>query len=129
MPDPVVIALIAGVSAIIGGVIGGLLRPWGEDWVARRAEERAAARARAAEERRRLERVVQLLGMISVEGPHTSTAEQQEREFPAAVYTVNDPQLSDAMEHMERSSRSTQEWATGRSDVNKRVGELLSNRF
>jgi hypothetical protein len=58
MPDPVVTALIAGVSAIIGGLIAAVGRPWGQDWVARQAEERAAKRARQGEDRRRLERVV-----------------------------------------------------------------------
>jgi len=129
MPDPVVTALIAGISAIIGGLIAAVSRSGGEDWVADRAEKRAEARARAVEERRRLERVVQILAMISTEGPHTSTAQQQEREFPAAVYTVNDPQLIDAMERMERSPRRSQEWDSARNDAKKRVGALLSNRL
>ena len=128
MPDPVATALIAATSAIIGGLIAAIGRPWGQDWVARRAEVRAAARANELEDRRRLERVVQLLGMISVEGPHTGDAERQERELPAAVYTVKDPALIDAMERMQRSARVSREWAAAWSDASKRVGQLLSRQ-
>lgn len=45
--EAVAVALIAGVSAIIGGIIGGLLRPWGQDYVNRKADERGQARASA----------------------------------------------------------------------------------
>lgn len=128
MPDPIVTALIALVGGIAGGLITTFGKPWGQDWVASRAEERAEKRAHDAEARRRLERVVQFLGSISVEGPHTATAEREERELPATAHMVNDPALMDAVDRMWKSSRSSAEWSAAWLDASQRAGQLLSTR-
>ena len=128
MPEPVLTAVIAAGSAVIGGLIATIGRPWGQDWVARQAEGRAAKRAREAEKLRRLERVLQLIGITSVEGPHTATAEREERELPATAYAINDPTLIDAVNGMSTSHRGTSEWVAARDDASKRVGELISTR-
>jgi hypothetical protein len=128
MPDPIATALIAGLSAVVGGLIATIGKPWGQDWVARQAEERASKRERAVEYKVRLERIIQLLGIISVEGPHSTSAEQQERELPASAYAVGDPTLIDAVERMWSNPRSSRAWGTAHYDASKRVGDLINRR-
>ena len=128
MPDPIVTALIAGVSAIIGGFIAAIGRPWGQDWVARGAEERAAKRASEADYKMRVERVGQLLAAASVEGPHTATAEREWRELPTAASAVNDQALTNAVDQMWASPRSSPAWGAAQVEASKRVGQLLSSR-
>ena len=40
MPTEIVVALIAGIAGIIGGLIGAIASPLGKDWVAHREFER-----------------------------------------------------------------------------------------
>ncbi len=129
MPDPIATALIAGLSAVVGGLIAAIGKPWGQDWVARQAEKRAAQRAREAEYRVRLERVLQLLGIVSVEGWPTPEHEREGHELPAAAYAVNDQLLIDAVTRMSGFSRTSTEWAAARNAANRRVGELLSSQL
>jgi hypothetical protein len=128
MPDPIVTALIAGVGAVGGGLMTALGKPWGENWVARQAEERATKRERANEYKVRLERVLQLLGMAAVEGPRPASVWRQEKELPASAYAVNDPELLEAVDRMSNSPHFSPAWNAAHKDASRRVGQLLSSR-
>jgi len=127
MTDPILVALIAGVSAIIGGVIAALARPLGEDWVARRAEKRAAPGALREQRKARIERVGRILAGVSVEGPNSATAQREWGELPTAVQAVNDPVLTRAIQVMLTTDRYQPAWSAALGEAKSKVGELLAS--
>lgn len=124
MPDLQTV-LVAGASAIIGGLITAVARPWGQDYVNRKAEERAAARALASRRIQGIERVIEILAMSGVEGPATYSAEVGARELPAAIAAVGDAALSEAFGRMQAQRRGSAERARARHEASERAGALL----
>jgi hypothetical protein len=124
MPEPIAIALIALVSAVIGG----LLRPWGQDWVNRNGEARAEKLAGEAERKARIERVSQILRSATAFGPSTHTEELAWGELQTAASAVSDPALSNAVETLLAVNRSDPAWSSALLEAKKRVGQLLSVR-
>jgi hypothetical protein len=120
-------ALIAGVSAIVGGIIGGLLRPWGEDYINRKAEDRANLKSKAeqhvAAERLRVERRLQTLDdtwRAIADAPRSPGTREVLPRFSASV---GDSALD---EHMGRmvTGETPEARASAQADALRRVGEL-----
>lgn len=106
MPEPIVTAVIAAASGIVGGIIAAIARPWGQDYVNRKAEERAQRRHAAVQRVRRLERVVALLAMSGKEGPTVFAPSRGSRELPGAVAAVGDADLTSAYQRDARAEAS-----------------------
>jgi hypothetical protein len=129
MPDPIATAVIAGVSAVIGGVIAAIARPWGQDWVARHAEDRAAVRDHEKEGKARIEHVREALAGMSPGGAFTNTQENLERDLIAAVHAVGDSELTQTVERLQQMTqtgmRGSEPWLDAHAKASRRVGELV----
>lgn len=115
--EPILVAAIAASASIIGGVIGGALRPWGEDWVARRREAREAVRE---QQRIRRERLDGLWKWIA-DAAHFASAREV---LPAHVSAIGDPELDAHVGRM-LTSPTPEEQESAKNDALRRVGELL----
>jgi hypothetical protein len=102
LPEPIILGLIAAGSAIVGGVITAIARPWGQDCVNRKAEERAEVRRRdkAAEERQDAETAeTHRRGELAEERERTALAKASEERM-AAIRATRE-RLSEAMAQYE----------------------------
>ena len=115
--EPIFVASIAAVASIIGGLIGGALRPWGEDWVARRREEREVEREQLRLRRERLD----ALWKYIADAAHFAGAREV---LPAHVSAIGDPNLDAHVGRM-LTSPTPEERTSAQSDALRRVGELL----
>jgi hypothetical protein len=125
MADPITAVLIPAVAAVVGAIVGAVARPWGQDYVNRKAEERAAKRAAADQRTARIDRVIEILSMSGREGPSTFSAEKGLRELPAAVAAVYDADLSASVGRMLATRQGAAERESARSDALSRAGTLL----
>jgi hypothetical protein len=119
MSDPVLIAVVGLIASVIGGLIGGAIRPWGEDWVARRREEREVVRARLARRRDQLERASDMLLMA----PRDAAARQA---LTPVIAEIGDPALHGHVGRTLTAPGPNEEpFISARTDAQHRVGELL----
>ncbi|MHB8458993.1 MAG: hypothetical protein ACYDB6_02890 [Candidatus Limnocylindrales bacterium] len=119
MSDPLAVAVVGFVTAVIGGLVGGAIRPWGEDWVSRRREDRDAQRARQSRRRDQLERAADMLLMAPRDGAARAA-------LPPVIAEIGDPALRSHVEQMLSAGASTSApFTTARTDAQTRVGELL----
>jgi hypothetical protein len=138
MPDPIVTGFIAAASAIIGGLIAAVARPWGQDYINRKADERAAARrkeeqeaaqavARKAEKRDRLLGIETALAGVSGSGivPTSTSAMASYRGLRSVAADVGDPALIDAIGRINSTGYGSAEWLAAKGDASHRTGELL----
>ena len=127
VPDSVLVALIAGVSALIGAFVGSIGRPLAEDVAARRAERRAAKDARPDRDLERIAPVGRLLAAQSYEGSaEYAVARRSRAELPTAVAAVDDARLQAAVGAFLAASPET--WRSTLTDAQHRVGELILER-
>jgi hypothetical protein len=125
MPEPIITAL----SALVGAIIGAVARPWGQDYVKRKADERerkqAARRSRIA----RIERIVELFtgnrGDGTVGRSYGATANGL-TELPAAAAAVDDRQLSEAVGRFIAAPLGSSERTSQRNNALARAGTLLN---
>jgi hypothetical protein len=126
VPEPLVVALIAAIGGIAGGLISAIARPVGQDWLARRAESREGSRAFATERKARVERVAHILAGADENGSFTATAEREWRELAIATAAVDDEALSAAVGRLHSSPRPSYAWSDAHRDPSQPDGELLS---
>jgi Tfp pilus assembly protein PilE len=153
LPEPVVLILISTIGGIVGGVIAAIARPWGQDYVNRKADERARAtrlededrteqrrqaeaaerRAEATERReaeRRAERTQRLRelqeALAGVAGSsHTSASEGRYQASRATAAAIGDPALSESIGRMFASHGiGYADWNDALGDAVHRIGEL-----
>ena len=115
--EPILVAAIAAVASIIGGLIGGALRHWGEDWVARQREAREADREQLRLRRERLDGLWKWIA----DAAHFAGAREV---LPAHVSAIGDPDLDAHVGRM-LTSPTPEERESAKNDALRRVGELL----
>jgi hypothetical protein len=125
MPEPIIVAIIAAVGGILGGLAVAVTRPWIEDIYKRRAETRMAGREAKAQREARIEHVIELLSLSGREGPSTYSAERGMRELPAAAAAVDDAELSEAIGRLLSAPHGTAR-ETERTNALHRAGTLLA---
>lgn len=141
MPEPVLIAIVA----IVGGVIGSILSPLGQDYVNREQHKRQelSRKAQAAEDAQRheareavarLERSQQHIqdqliavrrGVAGMGGRSYNEAQMRGyQEARTAAADINDPSLIEMVGKLHSSGIGSSQWEAARGDVLFRVGEL-----
>jgi hypothetical protein len=114
------------IIALVSAIIGGLLRPWGQDWVAKRAEARAEKRAWADERKQRIQRVIDCLSEPSPSGFMSASAGRAYRELPAAAAAVGDDDLTRKVDEVITARLGSPQWFHARNAASSRAGELLA---